>query len=240
MASDREHWSRVAAEWIAWARKPNHDAFWAYRSALLDFIGRGEGEALDVGCGEGRVSSVLTSCGYRVTAVDPVRELVGAAREAGSAHGYAVATATGLPFAGGSFDVAVAYNVLMDIDDMSAALKEIARVLRPEGTLFVSIVHPVADCGRFESSDLESRFVIENPYFGRRRFEGVEERDGLRMRFAGWSQPLEAYAAALESAWLAIVSLRELVPDIAKGGAHLAHWSRIPLFLWLKVRPLSF
>jgi 2-polyprenyl-3-methyl-5-hydroxy-6-metoxy-1,4-benzoquinol methylase len=66
---DIEHWSRIAAEWTAWARAPNHDAFWAYRGSLLAFIGQGAGEALDVGCGEGRVSRVLKDCGYRVTAV---------------------------------------------------------------------------------------------------------------------------------------------------------------------------
>jgi hypothetical protein len=31
----------------------------AYRASLLAFIGPGEGEALDVGCGEGHVSRVL-------------------------------------------------------------------------------------------------------------------------------------------------------------------------------------
>jgi hypothetical protein len=36
---DIEHWSRIAAEWTAWARAPNHDAFWAYRASLLAFIG---------------------------------------------------------------------------------------------------------------------------------------------------------------------------------------------------------
>ena len=69
---DHEHWARIAAEWIAWARAPNHDSFWAYRTSLIDFIGRGEGDALDVGCGEGRVSRVLRECGYRVTATLPV------------------------------------------------------------------------------------------------------------------------------------------------------------------------
>src|SRR6516162_496037 len=69
---DIEHWSRITAEWTAWARAPNHDAFWAYRASLLAFIGQGAGEALDVGCGEGRVSRLLKECGYRVTAVDPV------------------------------------------------------------------------------------------------------------------------------------------------------------------------
>jgi hypothetical protein len=60
------------------------------------------------------------------------------------------------------------------------------------------------------------------------------------MHFAGWSEPLEAYAMALEHAGLAITSLREPVPDLGDGRSHMAHWTRIPLFLWLKARPLSF
>jgi hypothetical protein len=52
---DYEHWSRVSSKWIEWARAPNHDAFWAYREALLAIVGRGEGEALDVGCGGSRL-----------------------------------------------------------------------------------------------------------------------------------------------------------------------------------------
>jgi SAM-dependent methyltransferase len=238
MTADREHWSRVAAEWIAWARAPNHDAFWAYRDALLAFIGRGEGDALDVGCGEGRVSRVLKACGYRVTAVDAVGELVDAARQAGSADDYAVAAATDLPFADDHFDLAMAYNVLMDFDDLPAALTEICRILRPSGTLLVSIVHPLADRGRFDGAEPGAPFVIEAPYFGVRRFEGTDERDGLSMRFAGWSRPLEAYAAALEDAGLAITSLREPLPDLGEGREHMRQWSRVPLFLWLKARRL--
>jgi SAM-dependent methyltransferase len=239
-AEDRRHWSRVAAEWTAWARKADHDAFWAYRAPFLAFLGRGTGDALDLGCGEGRISRALTGCGYRVTAVDPVAELVEAAAEARSASGYAVAAASGLPFSSARFDLVVAYNVLMDVDDVPAALNEIGRVLRPMGQLFVSIVHPFADRGRFAGAAADSPFVVEDTYFGRHRFEGVEERDGLRMHFAGWSQPLEAYAAAVAAAGLAITSLREPVPDLDRGRDHLARWTRIPLFLWLKARPLPF
>jgi ubiquinone/menaquinone biosynthesis C-methylase UbiE len=141
MNLDHEHWSRIAAEWITWARTPNHDAFWAYRSSLLTFIGQGEGEALDVGCGEGRVSRVLKECGYRVTATDPVEALVTAAQQAGSADDCRVAAAANLPFTDNTFDLAIAYNVLMDVDDVSTALREIRRVLRSSGTLIVSIVH---------------------------------------------------------------------------------------------------
>jgi SAM-dependent methyltransferase len=238
MNLDHEHWSRIAAEWVAWARTPNHDAFWAYRASLSAFIGRGEGEALDVGCGEGRVSCVLKDCGYRVMATDPVEALISAAEQAGSAHDYKVAAAANLPFADNSFDLVIAYNVLMDIEDVSVAVKEIARVLRPSGTLVMSIVHPFADRGRFAGPEPDAPFVVHNSYFGRERFEGVEERNGLQMHFAGWSQPLENYMAALEGAGLAVSALREPIPDASEAWAHMERWSRIPLFLWLKARPL--
>jgi SAM-dependent methyltransferase len=95
---DIEHWSRIASEWTAWARAPNHDAFWAYRASLISFIGHGAGDSLDVGCGEGRVSRVLKECGYRVVAIDPVEKLISAAEQAGSADYYRIAAATDLGF----------------------------------------------------------------------------------------------------------------------------------------------
>ena len=236
---DHEHWTRIAAQWIAWARAPNHDSFWAYRNSLIDFIGRGEGEALDVGCGEGRVSRILRERGYRVTATDPVEQFVSVAKQTNSADRYEVATAAQLPFKDDSFDLAVAYNILMDINDVPTALREIRRVLRPSGTLLISIVHPFADRGRFANQEPDAPFVLDASYFGRERFEGIEERDGLRMHFAGWSQPLQDYMAALEGAGLAITSLREPVPKAGQAWPHLRCWERVPLFLWLKARPFS-
>ena len=231
---DHEHWSQHAADWIAWARTPGHDAFWAYRDAFAAFVGRGPGQAIDVGCGEGRVARLLKECGYHATAVDPVAQLIDAARAADSADDYHIATAVDLPFADQSFDLAVAYNVLMDVEDVPAAVKEIRRVLRPSGTLIISIVHPFIDRGRFASRAPDAPFVVEGSYFGREHFEGTEERDGLKMHFAGWSQPLEDYMAALEQAGLAITSLREPVPNKAR-----ERWNRLPLFLWIKARPLA-
>ncbi len=237
---DIEHWSRIAAEWTAWARAPDHDAFWAYRASLLAFIGQGAGDALDVGCGEGRVSRVLKDCGYRVTAIDPVEQLISAAEQAGSADTYKIAAAADLPFENCSFDLAVAYNVLMDVEDVPAALKEIRRILRPSGTLIISIVHPFVDRGRFAGPEANASFVIQKSCFGRERFEGTEIRNGLQVHFSGWLQPLENYMAALEGAELAITSLREPVPDTSDKRRHMERWKKLPLFLWLKARPLSF
>src|SRR5262249_38053646 len=132
------------------------------------------------------------------------------------------------------------YNVLMDIEDVAAALTEIKRVLRRSGTLLISIVHPFSDRGRFTNEGADAPFVLEKSYFGRERFDGVEERDGRRMHFAGWSQPLEYYMAALAGAGLAVTSLREPVPAANPAWPHMNRWSRVPLFLWLKARSLSF
>jgi SAM-dependent methyltransferase len=176
----------------------------------------------------------LKDCGYRVTAIDPVETFVSASEQAGSADDYGVAEAANLPFADGTFDFAVAYNVLMDIDDVAMALKEIARVLRPTGTLVISIVHPFADRGRFASPDPNAPFVLNGSYFGRDRFEVVEERNGLQMHFAGWSQPLQSYMLELERAGFVVSSLREPIPDASASWAHMQQWSRFPLFLWLK------
>jgi len=236
---DRRHWSRVADEWVAWARRPDHDAFWAYRDAFAAFVGRGGGNALDVGCGEGRVARELTAYGFAVTAVDPVVRFVQAAADARSAGHYAVASAAALPFADAGFDLVVAYNVLMDVEDVPGAVRELRRVMRPAGQLVISICHPFVDRGRFAGDSVDAPFVVEGTYFAEMRFDGVEVRDGMRMHFAGWSRPLESYTMALEDAGLAITSLREPVPALNGARGHMARWTRLPLFLWLKAQPLT-
>jgi hypothetical protein len=80
---------------------------------------------------------------------------------------------------------------------------------------------------RFAGTETNAPFVLQGTYFGRQRFEGVEERDGLRMHFAGWSQPLEAYATALEGAGLAITSLREPIPQAGDGWNHMQRWAQV-------------
>jgi hypothetical protein len=113
------------------------------------------------------------------------------------------------------------------------------RVLKPDGELVISIVHPFADHGRFLSGDADSPFVVKGTYFGRQRFEETAERDGLRMHFAGWMQPLETYVTALEQAGLAITSIREPAAKPGSGPENMERWTRWPMFLWLKVRPLA-
>lgn len=228
------HWEDVAGNWTRWARSPGHDAFWAYRDAFRQFVPAAGRSTLEIGCGEGRIARELSRLGHQVTATDISPTLLAAAEQAGSAHRYEVADASALPFAVHSFDRVVAYNVLMDVPDMAAAVAEAARVLTADGVLTMSVVHPFSDRGCFTTSADDAPFTMTGSYFGWRHFNGTETRDGHDMHFAGWSRPLEDYIAALHGAGLVITELREPRPDPAAArAAAVQQWDRMPLFLWI-------
>lgn len=231
------HWEREAASWIAWARTPGHDAYWDYADRFFDEVVPPAGRrTLDVGAGEGRVARDLARRGHRVVAVERSPTLVRAAAAADPAGAYLLGDALRLPFDDGAFDAVVAYNSLMDVRDMPAAVREAARVLAPGGRLCVCVTHPFNDAGRFPSDDPDAPFVVEGSYLDRSWFEGRFERDGLTMTFAGWNHPLEDYARALESAGLRIELLREPKASAGAVAADPAkhRWRRVPMFLFLR------
>ena len=112
----------------------------------LDFerLGVQPGErVLDLGCGAGRHSFEARRLGARVVAVDlddavlkDVNEMM---KDDGAPATCVVGDALRLPFAEGSFDRIIASEVLEHIPDDSAAMTEIERVLKPGGTLSVTV-----------------------------------------------------------------------------------------------------
>ena len=121
---------------------------------------------------------------------------------------------------------------------MPAAIGEAARVLAPGGHLTLSIVHPFVDRGAFADDGLDAAFEITGSYLGRKHFTGTDQHGEHVMHYAGWSHPLQDYAAALTHAGLAIAEIREPRPARLGDGA-FARWQRLPLFLWVKATPLG-
>lgn len=223
-------WETEARNWIAWARAPSHDAYWYYRDFFFDEIVPPPGRAtLDLGCGEGRVTRDLSARGHRVTAIDSAPTLLAAAEEADPNGSYVLADAAALPFEDSAFDLVVAYNALMDIDDMPGAVAEAGRVLEPGGRFCICVTHPFFDAGAFESREPDARFVVEGSYLRRRRFEGTFERGGLEITFYGWCYPLSDYGRALEDAGFLIERIRE--PSVTMEDPR---HDRMPLFLHLR------
>jgi SAM-dependent methyltransferase len=236
-------WESEAENWVRWARTPGHDEYWYYGTSFFDHIVPAPGRhTLEIGCGEGRVARDLTRRGHRVAAVDASATLVRHAQEADPGGHYLVADAAALPFADGAFDVVVAYNSLMDVADMPAAVREAARVLAAGGRFCICVTHPLSNAGGFSGEEPDAAFVIDRPYLEQRPFEGYAERDGLRMTFRGQCYPLEAYAQALAGAGLLIEALREPAASVQVAAAQPSYcrWQRLPMFLHLRaVKPPS-
>jgi SAM-dependent methyltransferase len=213
-----------AQGWLSWARTPGHDAYWIYRDAFFALLPAPGAATLEVGCGEGRVARDLVARGHRVTGLDASPTLLHAAAEADPGSRYVEGAAEALPFDEHAFHLVVAYNSLMDVVDMPAAVREAARVLVPGGRLCACITHPMQTAATWDDED-DAPLVISEAYLDARRMEVAVERDGLHFTFGGWCFPLEAYARALEEAGLLIEAIRE--PADPAGG----RWARMPMFL---------
>lgn len=231
-------WEEQAAVWVHWARQDD-DAYWMYRDEFFALVPDPGERTLDIGCGEGRVSRDLAARGHRVVGVDSAQTLIEAARAEDAASEYVLTDAASLPFGDESFDLATAYNSLMDIDDMESAVREAWRVLRPGSRFVACVTHPVNDAGRFEPDDVGGPFLIDN-YRGQRRYDETFERYDSVLRFVGWCYPLEGYTRLLEEAGFLIEAFRE--PPFPQ--TRLDEWprgerrTRIPNFLMLRaVKP---
>jgi SAM-dependent methyltransferase len=113
-------------------------------------VGRGE-RLLDLGCGGGRHAFQAVRLGARVVALDAqatevtqVRDTIGAMLDAGEVRtddeaGVVQGDALHLPFADASFDRVIASEVLEHIPEDGSAMAELSRVLRPGGTMAVTV-----------------------------------------------------------------------------------------------------
>src|SRR5215472_9453791 len=224
----RDGWEAEARKWAAFARMPGHD--WAHDDinlpALRELLPGPCGRALDLGCGEGRISRYLRSAGYLVAGADTAPTVV--------------ADAAALPFSDGAFGLVVAYMCLHDMDQMPRAVAEASRVLAPGGRLCASIPHPVNSAGAFQGRGPDAPFLIAGSYLDTAPPDWVADGEGIRLTFHSEPRPIEAYSRALEAAGLLIEAIRETrAPDAMVAAAPARRrWQRIPLALHLRaVKP---
>ena len=236
-ASLRKAWEEQAPAWIAWARAPEQDHFFWRLSlpALLTLLPAPGRLTVDLGCGEGRLARELRGRGHRVVGVEGSTTLAAAARQADASIEVHVADAAAVPLGDGAADVVVASMVLLNLDDLDGAVREVARVLDRGGRFIFSTVHPansLKPLGDFEAAG--------GSYFATYRYAETRERGGLRMTFHDTHRPLGAYLGAVERAGLLVEAVREPVPDDAYVADHpeVERWRRAPCFLLVRaVKP---
>jgi 2-polyprenyl-3-methyl-5-hydroxy-6-metoxy-1,4-benzoquinol methylase len=93
---------------------------------------------LDAGCGDGRYLAALAAeLPQRRAGVDLSERILETARERVPAD-FRQGNLEAIPFADGEFDVVLCSQVIEHVLDADAAVDELARVLRPNGTLIIS------------------------------------------------------------------------------------------------------
>ncbi len=219
----------------AWVDSIGERGDWG-REHVLDpvMIGRIAGRsfkrALDVGCGEGRFCRMLKQAGVTATGIDPTPQLLDLARRRDPAGDYRFGRAEQLDFGDGSFDLVVSYITLVDIPDFRAAIREMARVLKPGGSLLLANLTGFTSAGAEQGwvKDAEGkrlhfpvdRYLEEFPFWF--------EWSGIRIE--NWHRPLSAYMAAFLAAGLILTFFAEPAP-VSGEPSHQESFRRVPWFV---------
>jgi SAM-dependent methyltransferase len=172
---------------------------------------------LDLGCGPGGpLTFVAESVGCSATGVDTNETAVAAARARAAGRGLARLTIlhadldSPLPFDSGSFDAAMALDVMLHLRDRSALFHEIARVLSPNGRFLFTDAGIVT--GAISNDEIAARSAhghtrVVPPGFNERclteagfRLLGCEDRtESLLANAAGRLDARAAHREELES-----------------------------------------
>jgi ubiquinone/menaquinone biosynthesis C-methylase UbiE len=150
--------------------------------ALVSSLPRGR--ALDVGCGTGRLASLLVGMGHHVVGIDRSAPMIAWAAAKVDAAAFIIGDVGALPLDDDSFELAACALSLTHVDDLAPAVAELARVVRHGGHVVLSDVHPVAVAtggqGFFRTED-GRRFVARNAVHWPSEYVGAFNSVGLHV-----------------------------------------------------------
>ena len=180
------------------------NAYYA-RPAIVDLAADVAGRRiLDAGCGSGAVAEALRERGAIVAGFDRSAKMVALARQRlGDDTDLRVADlADPLPYPDGAFDDAIAALVLHYLEDWTAPLAELRRVLTAGGRLIVVVNHPII----FKTEHREA------DYFATGKWSEEYTFNGQKAVLTYWHRPLHAMTDAFTAAGFRTAVISEPPP----------------------------
>ncbi|HEY5335064.1 MAG TPA: class I SAM-dependent methyltransferase [Mycobacteriales bacterium] len=211
--------------------------------AVRDLLGSSPLDVLDLGAGTGKLTRVAVAEGHRVLAVDPSAEMLAELARVVPGVETRVGTAEALPVDDAAFDAVVAGQAYHWFDP-AVALPEIARVLRPGGTLGLlwnsrdEEVPWIARFGELVGSEDASSTLIAptlEPLFGPasvRWYDHLQEMTVARLVDLGHSRSSLLVMSPTDRA-TRLAEIRALGESVASGGSVSMHYR---LQVWSAVR----
>jgi SAM-dependent methyltransferase len=198
---------------------------------------RGARRVLDVGTGEGQLARLAQRNGAAtVVGIDPTDAQITVAHARADGPAYARAGAAALPLDTASFDAVVACLVFEHIDDVDAAIAEVARVLEPGGRFLFFLNHPLLqtpNSGWIDDTILDEQYWRIGAYLVEDLTIEEVEKD-VFIPFI--HRPLSRYVNALAANGLLVTHMDEPAPPpgFLERAHEYADASTIPRLLFLR------
>ena len=136
-----------------------------------------------------------------------------------------------------SFDIVLCAMMLMDVEDFDGTMKEIYRVLRPDGKVFISILHPCfkppVEHKWFKENDT-IQVIIKN-YFEPE--EWVGEIAGIDQRVIYRHRIMSDYVKVFVRNKFKIIDLNEPKPteEQRKMSPRIEWLTKIPMYMFIEL-----
>jgi ubiquinone/menaquinone biosynthesis C-methylase UbiE len=141
------YFQELANKYDAWFKTAHGQYVYRYEYAAVMELARVRPglRIIDIGCGTGIYTNELCDAGAKVVGVDISPEMLAIAAEKNKRHGknvsFVAGDAASLPFADGSFDMAVSISAMEFFADPAKCLQEMYRVVKPGGRLIVATLN---------------------------------------------------------------------------------------------------
>lgn len=197
---------------------------------------------LDLGCGEGGYSRALADMGAVVTAVDCSEALLDYVADRVMKEGADIKTlrrnANELTdIQDGVFDIVLCSMMLMDVEDLDGTLKEIHRVIKQNGRVFISILHP---CFKPKESkwklEEDGIKVAIKDYFN--PTEWTDRINGVNTPLIYRHRTLSNYIKAFTRNDFILADMNEPIPtkEQLRSSSRIEWLCKIPMYLFMELK----
>lgn len=248
------HWGNVAESYdkhLSNDATYHSEVIWPNLKRLLADVS--DKSVLDVACGQGYFSELLSGEGANVTAFDMGADLIAIAKKNAEKNSknkihYFVADAQNFSI-GDKFDVAICILALQNIENAKGTIESIKKSLKPKGKVILILNHPAFRIPKHSSwqydQDIQYRRV--DTYMSEEKIKldmtpGKKKQNEKEYTYS-FHRPLQYYFKLFANAGFAVTRLEEWVSNRESVGKHAVRENKarheFPLFMCVELKVLD-